>query len=70
MHLNGRYHERIIRLSSGWEVEALFEGREWDGEKREMTREVGKGQRREANHRLEFHQEVVVAGLRLSSWEF
>lgn len=66
MHLNGRHRKGMNRLWSEWEAKALFEGREGDGEQWEMTR----GQRREADHRLEYHQEVVVAGLRLSAWEF
>lgn len=67
MHLNERDREEMIHLSSGWEVQAVFEGRHRD-------RGGGmdwKGHQREAGYRLQDHQELVVGGLRLwTAWEF
>ena len=69
MYLNER------DLSSEWEVEALFGGREWDEEQWVMmTREGGmkrEGLTREAVHCLSYHQELLVdAALKSSAWVF
>jgi hypothetical protein len=66
-------------LSPVRELEALFEGRQWDGGQWEMTGEGRmkrkKGRtidvgRREAAHHSFYHPVLIVAALRLSVWVF